>query len=232
MWFFRKRPTLEASGYFRGFVDWHSHILPGVDDGVQTPDEALQILAAYERLGVKEVWCTPHIMEDIPNATARLRACFSALKAAYAGPVELNLAAENMLDNLFEERLEQDDLLPLGKDGKGLLVETSYFNPPMDMYELLERIKQKGYNIILAHPERYLYMSESDYRKLQTMHIDFQLNLPSLFGMYGKSVQKRAEWLLSKKMYTYKGTDLHRITVLSHLCVSELHNNEITYIEN
>ena len=102
----------------------------------------------------------------------------------------------------------------------------------MDMYELLERIKQKGYNIILAHPERYLYMSESDYRKLQTMHIDFQLNLPSLFGMYGKSVQKRAEWLLSKKMYTYKGTDLHRITVLSHLCVSELHNNEITYIEN
>ena len=137
-----------------------------------------------------------------------------------------------MLDSLFEERLAQNDFLPIGAEGNHLLVETSYFNPPMDMYELLERINQKGYNIILAHPERYLYMSESDYRKLQTMHIAFQLNLPSLFGMYGKSVQKRAEWLLSKKMYTYKGTDLHRITVLSHLCVSELHNNEITYIEN
>lgn len=232
MWFFRKKQTLEESGFFRGFTDWHSHILPGVDDGVQTMEEALQILSEYERLGVKEVWLTPHIMEDIPNTSSRLRERFAELQSAYTGNVILHLAAENMLDSLFEERLAQNDFLPIGAEGNHLLVETSYFNPPMDMYELLERIKQKGYNIILAHPERYLYMSESDYRKLQTMHIDFQLNLPSLFGMYGKSVQKRAEWLLSKKMYTYKGTDLHRITVLSHLCVSELHNNEITYIEN
>lgn len=70
---FCEKSTLEACGYFHGFIDWHNHILPGVDDGVQTIDEALQILAEYERLRIKEVWLTPHIMEDIPNTTKHLQ---------------------------------------------------------------------------------------------------------------------------------------------------------------
>ena len=155
MWPFRKKQTLEESGFFRGFTDWHCHILPGVDDGVQTMDKALQILTEYERLGVKEVWLTPHIMEDVPNTTQHLRERFAELQAAYRGSVVLNLASENMLDNLFEERLNKNDLLPIGKDGRHLLVETSYFNPPMGLQNILLRIKAKGYIPILAHPERY-----------------------------------------------------------------------------
>lgn len=217
MFGFRKRQTLAQSGFFRGFVDWHCHILPGVDDGVQTMDEALHILAAYERLGIREVWLTPHIMEDIPNPTARLRERFAELLAAYKGNVVLNLAAENMLDKLFEERLEQDDLLPLGKDGRHLLVETSYFNPPMGLDDILRRIQAKGYYPLLAHPERYIYMEENDYARLKSMHIKFQLNLFSLMDLYGKEVRKRAKELQSKGMYDYIGTDLHRIAVLNNL---------------
>lgn len=217
MFGFRKRKTLAQSGFFRGFVDWHCHILPGVDDGVQTMDEALHILAAYERLGIREVWLTPHIMEDIPNPTARLRERFAELLAAYKGNVVLNLAAENMLDKLFEERLEQDDLLPLGKDGRHLLVETSYFNPPMGLDDILRRIQAKGYYPLLAHPERYIYMEENDYVRLKSMHIKFQLNLFSLMDLYGKEVRKRAKELQSKGMYDYIGTDLHRIAVLNNL---------------
>lgn len=217
MFGFRKRQTLAQSGFFRGFVDWHCHILPGVDDGVQTMDEALHILAAYERLGIREVWLTPHIMEDIPNPTARLRERFAELLAAYKGNVVLNLAAENMLDKLFEERLEQDDLLPLGKDGRHLLVETSYFNPPMGLDDILRRIQAKGYYPLLAHPERYIYMEENDYARLKSMHIKFQLNLFSLMDLYGKEVRKRAKELLNKGMYDYIGTDLHRIAVLNNL---------------
>lgn len=217
MFGFRKRKTLAQSGFFRGFVDWHCHILPGVDDGVQTMDEALHILAAYERLGIREVWLTPHIMEDIPNPTARLRERFAELLAAYKGNVVLNLAAENMLDKLFEERLEQGDLLPLGKDGRHLLVETSYFNPPMGLDDILRRIQAKGYYPLLAHPERYIYMEENDYMRLKSMHIKFQLNLFSLMDLYGKEVRKRAKELQSKGMYDYIGTDLHRIAVLNNL---------------
>jgi len=217
MWPFRKKHTLEDSGYFLAFTDWHCHILPGVDDGVQSMDESLQILAEYERLGMKEVWLTPHIMEDIPNTTEKLRERFIELRTAYQGSVTLHLASENMLDNLFEERLEKNDLLPIGKDGKHLLVETSYFNPPMGLNNILLRIKAKGYYPILAHPERYLYMNENDYQRLSSMGIEFQLNQLSLFGLYGKDVQKRAMLLQKQDLYHYTGTDLHSLTTLRNM---------------
>lgn len=216
MWPFRKKQTLEESGFFRGFTDWHCHILPGVDDGVQTMDEALQILAEYERLGVKEVWLTPHIMEDMPNTTDQLRERFSYLKAAYTGSISLHLASENMLDNLFEERLQNEDFLSFGKEEDRLLVETSYFNPPMCLSDILLRIKAKGYHPVLAHPERYLYMNPVEYRRLKSMNILFQLNIFSLIGLYGKEVQKRAQLLQKQGMYEYQGTDLHRMSTLQN----------------
>lgn len=216
MWPFHKKQTLEESGFFRGFIDWHCHVLPGVDDGIQTMDEALQILAEYERLGVKEVWLTPHIMEDIPNTTSQLRERFDDLKAAYSGSVSLYLASEYMLDNLFEERLQNEDLLHFGKEGKHVLVETSYFNPPMCLTNILLHIKAKGYCPVLAHPERYLYMNPIEYHRLKSMNILFQLNIFSLIGLYGKEVQKRARLLQKQEMYEYKGTDLHRISTLEN----------------
>ena len=214
MWLFRKKLTLEESGFFRDFTDWHCHILPGVDDGVQSLDEALQILAEYERLGIKKVWLTPHIMEDMPNTTRHLRERFNELKAAYQGNVVLKLASENMLDNLFEERLNKNDLLPIEKDDKHLLVETSYFNPPIGLHNTLLRIKSKGYFPILAHPERYLYMDDNEYKRLKTMGVKFQLNLFSIMGLYGKEVKKKAKSLKSRRMYEYIGTDLHRVRIL------------------
>lgn len=210
IWPFKKRISIKEKISFNGFTDWHSHILPGVDDGVKTMEESLEILEIYGRLGAKSIWVTPHIMEDIPNSTSFLKERFAELKAAYRGTVELYLASENMLDALFEQRLNENDLLPIGENGDHLLVETSYFNPPMNLYGLLEQIKAKGYYPILAHPERYLYMDKKDYAKLKGMGVKFQLNLPSLAGTYGKSVQKRARFLSDLGSYEYCGTDLHR----------------------
>lgn len=172
--------------------------------------DSLAILRLYETLGVTAVWLTPHIMEDIPNSTAGLKERFSELQAAYTGSVKLHLAAENMLDNLFEERLEQNDLLPMGKNGDHLLVETSYFNPPMDLNNILFRIKAKGYVPVLAHPERYVYMGEADYRQLTDMGVRFQVNLLSIIGKYGTEARKRAEFLLKEGLAARYGTDIHR----------------------
>jgi putative capsular polysaccharide biosythesis protein len=209
MWPFKKKYALVDSKIFQGFTDWHSHILPGVDDGVQTMQEALDILALYERLGVKAVWLTPHIMEDVPNTTAYLKERFENLKAAYQGNVVLHLAAEYMLDNLFCERLNNSDLLPLGEKGDWLLVETSFYNPPMNLPEILGRIKAKGFHPVLAHPERYIYMSDSDYGKLKQESVRFQINLPSLAGFYGREAQRKAKWLLAKGYTNLYGTDTH-----------------------
>ncbi len=214
MWPFNRKVSLGDSSIFDGLTDHHSHILPGVDDGVRTMDESLGILSDYGRLGVKEVWLTPHIMEDIPNTTAKLRGRFAELCDAYQGPVRLRLAAENMLDALFEERLGQADLLPMGEDADHLLVETSYFNPPMGLYDLLDGVKSAGFHPLLAHPERYMYMDMPDYDKLKSMGVRLQLNLFSLFGFYGDAARKKSKRLLKDGYYDLVGTDIHRLSVL------------------
>ena len=154
MWWFDRQRTLCESGLFEGFTEWHCHLLPGVDDGIKTPEDSLKALRLYEAAGIRTVWLTPHVMEDMPNTTAALRERFDELKRAYQGNIELHLASENMLDALFEERLEANDFLPIGVEGTHLLVETSYFNPPMDLTGILKRIQSRGYYPILAHPER------------------------------------------------------------------------------
>lgn len=220
--FFKRKVSIADSGILRGMTDYHSHLLPGVDDGVKTLSETLEILAEMEKQGIAEVWCTPHIMEDIPNETAELQEKFVEVQAAYQGTIRLHLAAENMLDNLFEERLANDDLLPIEKDSKRyLLVETSYFNPPMDLLDILKQIQQKGYYPLLAHPERYEYMTMKDYKVLKEANTFFQLNLPSLGGFYGKGVKKKAEALQKAGMYDFMGCDIHSSNYFRYAIQSE-----------
>lgn len=208
-WPFQQKQTLAESGILRGMTDYHSHLLPGVDDGVQTVEESLEILRLYEQLGIREVWFTPHIMEDIPNTTAGLRSRFELFQKNYTGNIRLHLAAEYMLDNLFKERLAHRDLLPLGTEGNHLLVETSYFNPPMDLYGMLGKIKSAGFIPVLAHPERYTYMEKCDYQKLHSKGILFQINLFSLAGYYGHETQQKVKSLLEQQMCQCCGTDIH-----------------------
>ena len=217
MWLFRQKKTLAESGFFRGFTDCHSHLLPGIDDGVKTEEETWRILDEMERQGVRKIWLTPHVMEDMSNKTVTLQQKFLSLKQKYQGKVELALAAEYMLDNLFEERLEKDDLLPLEEGKRYLLVETSYFNPPMGLLSILQRIQKKGYYPLLAHPERYEYMQMADYKALQQVGVAFQLNIPSLAGMYGRHVQKKAEALQEAGMYTLHGNDTHSLIFFQNL---------------
>ena len=58
---FNPQKALGEAGFFEGLVDFHSHILPGVDDGIKEMEHSLQVLDYYERKGVSTVWCTPHV---------------------------------------------------------------------------------------------------------------------------------------------------------------------------
>ena len=286
MFFFNKKHTIAASGILQGAADHHSHILPGVDDGVETIDEALRILSAYESIGIKELWLTPHIMEDIPNTPEKLKARFAQLLAAYKGNITLHLAAEYMIDNhlrkllqetpprfrgeVVEDRREEkktkeypqgatktaalqetnnspsfergtsnaesiaegdrSTLLPIGKAGKHILVETSYFNPPIKFKETLRQIRSMGYYPLLAHPERYMYMDEAEYRSLREEGVKFQLNLASLAGGYGKIVKKKALWLLENGFYDVAGSDLHCEDTIEYLLKSKIKKKNVISI--
>lgn len=220
MGLFNRSIQVSASGLLDGRTDWHCHILPGVDDGFKRMEDSLAALARYEQVGFREVWLTPHIMEDIPNTTASLRQRFTDLQVAYNGKLRLHLASENMMDQLFTERLEAMDLLPLSN--KRLLVETSYFNPPYDMDGILASVKSRGFFPLLAHPERYMYMDFKRYEALKADGIEFQLNISSLIGSYGPEAQSKATKLLDAGMYDYSGTDLHRLSSLEHLLEARL----------
>ena len=185
--FFTK--SFASSGVLQGITDCHSHLLPGVDDGVKK-------------------------MEDIPNKKDDLLNRFSKVKAEYKGNIELALAAEYMLDNQFNALLEADELLPLEEDKRYLLVETSYFNAPIRFNEMLDNVKAKGYFPLLAHPERYEYMDMNDYRQLKERGISLQLNIPSLAGFYGRHVKEKAEKILKADLYDKKGNDIHSLNAI------------------
>ena len=211
---FSRSKSLIDSSLLKGAVDNHSHILPGLDDGVKTLEDSLEIMDFLEGLGLSELWFTPHVMEDVPNTTDGLRAAFDAFQTAYDGPVRLHLAAEYMLDNLFRERLKNRDFLLHGEDR--VLVETSVMAPPLDLEEMLTDLMSAGYRPLLAHPERYGYMRPQDYARLHERGVLFQLNLPSLVGSYGPDAAARAEDLLKRGWYCMAGSDCHRQRRLRH----------------
>ena len=196
-----------VASILEGFTDWHSHILPGVDDGCRTMEESLSLLSLYEGAGIRSVCLTPHIMMDMPNQTDELKSLFEQLRRRTSGLVHLTLASENMLDFLFGQRLEAKDLLLLS--GRRVLVETSLYNPPSDFDACLRKIRGAGFVPVLAHPERYMYMDEKTYLELHGSGILFQTNLSSLAGMYGEEVKERAEMLISSNLSDIFGTDVH-----------------------
>ena len=207
-----KKHSMLSSGILEGSVDSHSHILFGVDDGIKTLEESLAVLKYEESLGVKELWCTPHIMEDMANTSEKLKERFEQLQQAYQGPIKLMLAAEYMLDTIFEQRLSDRDLLTMDDDT--VLVETSTLTPPVGLYETFREIQSAGYRPLFAHPERYRYLNEASYERLRKLGIHFQLNLASLVGFYGETVMRKAEWLLEQGYYSAVGSDCHRVGLI------------------
>ena len=222
---FLKRKYSLSDGVLSGATDSHSHILFGVDDGIATLEDSLAVLALEESVGIKEVWCTPHVMDDLSNTTEKLKARFQELQQAYKGPIKLHLAAEYMLDSEFERRLAQGDLLTIGDSL--LLVETSMNVPPYNFGEILQEIMAKGYRPLLAHPERYRYLRMKDYQHLDSIGVHFQLNLPSLVGYYGESAQKKAKDLLRNGWYKRIGSDCHRLHSLQEQLDREVLTSDI-----
>lgn len=196
-------------------TDMHNHILPGVDHGSQSVEQSLQMLEAEIKMGIKRVICTPHVTaETFENTPDTILPAFEVLKNAVAEAgldVELHVSAEYRLDDFWNKQYAAGNLIPM--PGKFLLVENSFMQELLELDELLFDLAIKGYQPILAHPERYGYYSHRHHR-YETMHnagVCFQLNILSLAGYFGSSARDNAVWLVKNGMVDMLGTDMHNL---------------------
>ncbi|WP_457564676.1 tyrosine-protein phosphatase [Caminibacter sp.] len=192
-------------------TDIHSHLLPSIDDGVKSLDESIEIIEKFITLGYKKLIITPHVMFDYyNNPTALILEKKNELENELLKrglDIKIEVAAEYMLDEEFVKRLEGGDILSFGENY--LLFETGYYQKPYNFEDIIFKIESKGFKPVLAHPERYRYMNEEDYRELKKSGVYFQCNINSFGGFYGKNVEKKVKFLAGEGMVDFLGSDCH-----------------------
>jgi protein-tyrosine phosphatase len=202
-------------------VDIHSHLLPKLDDGVKTYEESLIILEKMKKQGYQKVVTTPHVMMgNYPNTSEQILEGLQALKARIRInklDIEVEAAAEYHIDDSFIKRIEAGDSFLTFGEGY-ILIETSFFNEPIYLRDVIFRLKANELKPILAHPERYVYFQNNLklLKEIANMNIFFQLNMNSLVGIYDKPAQKLAEWMIDNNMVNFLGTDCHMLKHIEH----------------
>ena len=203
-------------------TDMHSHLLPGIDDGSPDLETSISLIKGMAEIGFSKFITTPHIMwemyKNTPEIIAeKLEMVRAALKEAGID-VEINAAAEYFLDDHVEGLLKRNEKL-LTISGNKVLAEFSLASAPHGLKDILFEMQMQGYQPVIAHPERYIYLgvNKAFYEELKDIGCLFQLNVLSLTGYYGKSVQELALHLIKKGYYDLVGTDLHHIRHLNEL---------------
>lgn len=212
MFDFLKKKALPAD-FFQGACDVHCHILPGVDDGFKNAEDSIQALKFLEEKGVRKMKLTPHFMKEFgENTKDTIAPKFEEFKKKVAGQcnIELQLAAEHMLDSGFPEHFKRG-FLSLDKDKSLVLCETSYMMCDPKYSSMLYDVMLEGFTPVIAHPERYQYASKQQYERWKEKDYLFQLNLLSLTGAYGGPAMEKSHYMLQHKMYDFVGSDMHRL---------------------
>ncbi len=213
MLFFKKKNTTPPADLLAFMeTDIHSHLLPGIDDGVQDVATALRFVTEMQHMGIKKIITTPHIIMDrYPNSRETMLTPYDEVSRALAAKeiaIPFHHAAEYYMDEQFIPLLGKP-LLTIS--GNMVLVEISFMSPPPQLHQWLFDIQAAGYQPVMAHPERYGYYHKNPeaYQQLKRWGCHLQLNLLSLTGYYGRHVQQVAEKLIAESMIEYIGTDLH-----------------------
>lgn len=210
-------------------IDIHSHLLPALDDGVQSFEEAELIILQFQRLGYKKLITTPHVMSDLfRNSTESIVAKRNELTewlTSKSIAVEIQAAAEYYLDEELMKKIETNSpLLTFGN--KYLLFETNFMTEPLNLKEFIFLATTKGYRPVLAHPERYVYL-QNNFSKAEDIlnrGVLFQLNISSISGYYSKAAQTIARKLIDKGWIHLLGSDCHNQQHIQLL--EETHNTK------
>tara|TARA_Y100000766_G_scaffold236158_1_gene211819 strand:+ start:288 stop:1019 length:732 start_codon:yes stop_codon:yes gene_type:complete len=207
--FLKSKPTLKQL-IPDGFVDIHSHILPGIDDGPKNVEESIELIDEMKEMGFTKIIATPHTYEGLYNNTNKsINESYDKLCKNYENNNIIDFASEYMLDNNLIKRAREKNLLCIKQNL--VLVEMSYISAPNDLYEIIFQLQLNNYIPILAHPERYgfLFNNFEEYYRLKRVGVKLQLNLLSTTGYYGNEILKISDKLLKLNMIDFVGSDIH-----------------------
>ncbi|WP_354358966.1 CpsB/CapC family capsule biosynthesis tyrosine phosphatase [Pedobacter sp. UYP30] len=212
MLFFNRPRKDQPTDFSKVGLDMHSHLIPGVDDGAKDIADSILLINGLKNLGFEHLITTPHTLQDIhPNTQKTLGKGHLLLEGKLPEGLTFRLSSEYYLDEQFQGQLEAGAVMPL--PGNRLLVEFSQITKPYDLEERFFDLSLKGYQPILAHPERYLFFHRhfEYYKRIKDMGVELQVNALSLTDHYGKSIRKIAEKLIEKDMIDFIGTDTHHL---------------------
>jgi protein-tyrosine phosphatase len=225
----KRLPRIDIANSIK--VDMHSHLIPGIDDGSKSMEESIELIRSFKEYGYQKLITTPHIMSDyykntpqiINDGLAKLREELDKQKI----DIQIEAAAEYYLDFDFIDLIQKEKLLTFGKNY--LLIEVSYLNEPDNIDAIIFELQTSGYNIILAHPERYPFWF-NNFKRFETLkdkEVLFQININSLAGHYSPGAKKIAEKLIELGMVELIGSDCHHANHLKFLedaiCQPALH---------
>lgn len=198
-------------------VDIHSHILPGIDDGAVDKQMTLNMLKIAENDGISTMVATPHYFSPHYIATQKevnqKVANINKLAKENEVNVEVLPGREIMLGNYTLENIKQGVIGSLD-DTQYLLVEFSMSRWNREYLDIIYELQLMGYNIILAHPERYHYIQD-DITMLNPLikeGVILQLNVGSILGEWGIRVQRVAKELVRQGVFKLIGSDAHSDT--------------------
>lgn len=223
---YEPRPIFAALG-----TDMHCHLVPKVDDGSKCMEESVECLKTLKAVGYNKVIITPHFQTPrFENDEEDIKKRYEELKrqATEAG-VEIEMmgvAGEYRIDTGFKKRLENPRFLKISD--KYVLVEFSLHQQMMGCDEMIFDMQMKGYEVILAHPERYPYLNVDGMRmeQLKNQGVFFQINVLSLGGFYGEEAKHRAYDMLEKGWVEFMGTDTHN-TMYAQALIDLTHNRKV-----
>ena len=206
--FFKKK----KQNLFKGLIDFHNHLLPGIDDGSKSIEQSLEMLNIYNELGIEKLIATPHVFKDLyPNTPKTIKKSYDSLIPSLIDKETkvLGYGAEYMVDEFFLKELnKKNELLTCFENH--VLIEIPFFGQLKMLEEALFKLQNMGYTPILAHAERYIAIeSLKKIRELKARGAKMQLNALSLIGFYGKEVKEKSFKFLRSQLYDFVSTDAH-----------------------
>lgn len=196
-------------------IDIHSHLLYGVDDGAKTIEDSISILSDLKDLGYTDVILTPHYIKDSHYDSTRsenLKRLKALREELQNNNININvyLGNEIYIDDDIEDFLNNNVISSLN-DSNFLLIELPMSGEYPNYKEIFNYLIKKNYNVILAHPERYVAF-QKDFSKIEELSeigVYFQCNIESIVGRYGKTAKKTIKKILKAHKINFLATDIH-----------------------